>query len=316
MADDTKQMVISTQQEEIPRATHGSKDRPLRIGGIEIPCYVLPGDRRVLYQRAMVTALGMARGGSSRAGGDRLANFVGGKGLEPYISEELLRVTTNPIKFRTPRGTPAYGYDATVLVDICEAVLQARADNRLQPQQMHIAKQCEILVRGFARVGIIALVDEATGYQEVRNRDALERYLSKYISKELVRWSKMFPDEFYEQMYRLREWDYKEDSTQRPSIVGQYTLDLVYERLAPLVVDELKRLTPKDEKGRRKHKLFQRLTVDIGHDKLREHLVAIITLMKASPNWKSFYRLLERALPKHSETIRQLEMELENDPDY
>jgi hypothetical protein len=317
MTDNTTQALVpAEQEEEIPRATHGSKDRPLRIGGMEIPCYVLPGDRRVLYQRAMVAALGMKYGGNRNRGGDRLANFTAGKALEPYVSPELLRATTTPIKFRTPKGALAYGYDATILVDICEAVLQARSEGRLQAQQEHIAKQCEILVRGFARVGIIALVDEATGYQEVRKRDALEKYLSKYISKELVRWSKTFPDEFYEQIYRLRGWDYKEESSQRPGVVGHWTIDLVYDRLAPLVIDELKRLIPKDEKGRRKHKLFQRLNEDIGHDKLREHLIAVITLMKASPNWNSFYRLLQRALPKYTVTARQLEMELENDPDY
>jgi len=53
---------------------------------------------------------------------------------------------------------------------LCETVLQARKDGKLQSQQMHIAEQCEILVRGFARVGIIALVDEATGYQDYRSR--------------------------------------------------------------------------------------------------------------------------------------------------
>ncbi len=183
MADETNQIIAhADHDEEIPRATHGSKDRPLRIGGMEIPCYVLPDDRRVLYQRAMVAALGMKYGGNRNRGGDRLANFTAGKALEPYVSPELLRATTNPIKFRTPKGALAYGYDATILVDICEAVLQARVEDKLQAQQEHIAKQCEILVRGFARVGIIALVDEATGYQEVRKRDALEKYLSKYIS--------------------------------------------------------------------------------------------------------------------------------------
>jgi hypothetical protein len=301
--------------QDIPQATHGSKDSPLRIGGIEIPCYVLPGDQRVLYQRAMVKALGMSRGSSSTSGGDRLAKFIAGKALAPYVSPELLQVTTNPIKFKTTTGQIAYGYDATVLVDICEAVLQARADGRLQRQQDHIAMQCEMLVRGFARVGIIALVDEATGYQQVRRRRALEDYLSKYISKELVRWSKMFPDEFYEQMYRLRGWNYNQESTQRPGVVGHYTIDLVYDRLAPLVVDELKRLTPRDEKGRRKHKLFQRLTEDIGHEKLREHLIGVITLMKASPNWPTFYRMLQRALPKYTVNTRQLEMELEGEFD-
>ena len=294
--------------EKLPQATHGSKDRPLKIADIEIPCYVLEDGRRVLYQRAMVAALGMSRGSSSTSGGDRLAKFTSGKALAPYVSPELLRVTTNPIKFKTTHGHIAYGYDATVLVDLCDAVLRARADNKLQQQQLHIAAECELLIRGFARVGIIALVDEATGYQEVRARRALEEYLSRYISQELVRWSKMFPNEFYEEIYRLRGWDYHKETSHRPSVVGRYTIDLVYDRLAPLVVDELKRLTPKNEKGRRKHKLFQRLTEDIGHQKLREHLYALITLMKAAPNWNIFYRLVQRALPKYTDTPQQLEL--------
>jgi hypothetical protein len=82
------------------------------------------------------------------------------------ISKYLLEVNDltarirKPIKFVPPGGGPvAHGYEATILADICDAVLS----NVLQRQQEHIADQCEILLRGFARIGIIALVDEATG---------------------------------------------------------------------------------------------------------------------------------------------------------
>ena len=44
---------------EIAKATHGSRDSPLRIGDIEIPCYVLSDGRRVLVQKSLVAALGM-----------------------------------------------------------------------------------------------------------------------------------------------------------------------------------------------------------------------------------------------------------------
>jgi hypothetical protein len=39
------------------------------------------------------------------------------------------------------------------------------------------------LLRGFARVGIIALVDEATGFQRDRTKDALSKILEAYIAK-------------------------------------------------------------------------------------------------------------------------------------
>ncbi len=93
-----------------------------------------------------------------------------------------------------------------------------------------IATQCEILVRGFARIGVVALVDEATGYQKVRQRDELHKILEAYIAKELLPWTKRFPDEFYEEMFRLRGWGFDPESCKRPILVGKLTESIVYKR--------------------------------------------------------------------------------------
>ena len=91
--------------------------------------------------------------------------------LKPFITEELRRSAT-PIIFRSPAsGGKAFGFDATLLPQVCEVYLAARDANKLTGNQDHIAKACEILMRGLATVGIIALVDEATGYQDSRARD-------------------------------------------------------------------------------------------------------------------------------------------------
>ena len=296
--------IVQPTSEEVIQAIHGSADHPLRIGDLEIPCYVLEDERRVLAQGGMITSLEMSWGSGGKPGPDRLAKFTSGKGLKPFISAELRDRTANPIKFRAPNGKIAYGYEATVLADLCEAVLRARDDGKLQKQQEHIARRCEILVRGFARVGIIALVDEATGYQEIRARRALDKILEKFISDELLKWAKMFPDEFYQQMARLRGLHYSEIATKRPAYIGRLTNDIVYERLAPGVLEELKIKTPKDDKGRRKHRYHQWLTEDIGNPRLREHLWAVIGLMRASSNWRNFYGLLNRAFPKYTDHPR------------
>ncbi len=296
--------VVDEDDPVILRAGYGSPDHPLCIGDIEIPCYVLEDERRVLVQGAMIAALGMARGGPTKySTGDRLTRFTGQKALEPHISRETALVIANPVKFRTPNGAIAYGYEATILPDICEAVLRARDEGRLQSQQMKIAQRCELLIRGFARVGIIALVDEATGYQEYRARLALEEILTKFISEELRKWVKTFPDEFYRELFRLRGLSYSEVSSKRPVLLGRLTNDIVYRRLAPGVLEELQRITPKLPSGRRQHKYHQRLTEDIGHPRLREHLASVITLMKASPNWSTFHRLLQRSMPKYSDQL-------------
>ncbi len=161
------------------------------------------------------------------------------------------------------------------------------------------------MVRGLARVGIIALVDEATGYQEVRARNALAEILERFIATELRKWVKTFPAEFYQEMFRLRQWPYPRlgNQTQRPVMAGKLTNDIVYARLAPGVLEELRRLTPRDDKGRLKTHLHRRLTEDVGHPKLREHLSAVVALMKASDTWSVFMRSMNRALPRYGRTL-------------
>jgi hypothetical protein len=297
----------------VVQATHGSPDHPLRIGELEIPCYVLEDGRRVIHQRGMVTALGMSRGSSSVSGGDRLAKFANGKGLQPYVSDALREATQSPIKFHTPKGATAYGYEATVLADICEAVLQARTDGKLQKQQEHIAQQCEVLVRAFARVGIIALVDEATGYQEIRDRNELHKILDAYIAKELLPWTKRFPDEFYQEMFRLQGWQYSPMSIKRPRMVGKLTAEIVYERLPDGILEELRRKNPVVRKGQRRYRHHQFLTEEIGNPHLEKHLAVVTALMRASTNWRTFKSLLERAVPKT--TTHQLSLPIPDGED-
>jgi hypothetical protein len=185
------------------------------------------------------------------------------------------------------------------LADICDVVLTARRAGKLQAQQMHIADRCEILVRGFARVGIIALVDEATGFQRDRAATALSKILEAFIAKELQRWVQTFPPDYYEQIFRLRGRDYQHDQVQRPRYFGVLTNDIVYDRLAPGVLEQLKKANPKDETtGRRKHKNFQWLTSNIGYPKLREHLGAVIATMKLSNDWHDFKAKLDKNYPR------------------
>ncbi|HWS17411.1 MAG TPA: P63C domain-containing protein, partial [Candidatus Elarobacter sp.] len=237
----------------------------------------------------------MSLGGSS-LGRDRLAKFVGQERLKNFVPQHLSSGTLIPIEFKTPQGIRALGYEATILADICDAVLDARKANRLTKKQDHIAARCEILMRAFARVGIIALVDEVTGYQSDRARDALAKILEAFVAKELQKWVRTFPPDFYQELFRLRGLPYN-GSVKRPQYIGHLTNDLIYSRLAPGVLEELRRVTPKDEKGRRKGTFTQRLTLDIGVPRLREHVASVTTLMKASDNWGSFMPMLDRALP-------------------
>lgn len=285
----------------------GASDKPLVIGDIEIPCYVLEDETRVLTQSGMFAALGLARRGLVPVeGGARLPRFAASKAINPFIPNDLRYGLENPIPIAV--GPEAYGFPATMLPQICSAVLDARRAGALDPQQRRLAAQCEKIVEGLAIIGIIALVDEATGYQEIRAKRALATILEKFIAKELQPWTKTFPYEFYERIAYLKGWP-SSYAIKRPSVVGHYTNDLIYARLAPGLLEELKSRTPRFPSGTLRNKHFQWFTPDIGHPRLKEHLAAVIALMKAAPNWSSFRRSLQRAFPKPGE---QSQMELDD----
>jgi len=269
----------------------------LEIGDISISCYVLEDGTRVISHRGLQTALSMPiTGGARETAG--LVKRLEAKGL---TVNDLVARMLEPIVFLPLRGgRTVYGYEASVLADLCDVILEARKVGILTSQQQRIALRCEILVRGFAKVGIIALVDEATGYQVVRARTALAEILETFIKHELGKWARRFPTDFYRELFRLKklEWPFRKNP---PQYVGHWTNDLVYTRLAPGVLDELSRRTPKDAKGRRKHRFHQWLTEDVGHPRLQEHLSAVIALMKAFDDWDEFKKALDRSLPKYKE---------------
>ena len=279
----------------------GAPDRPLVIGDIEIPCYVLEDETRVLSQGGFLTAL--SRSIRSRSQPEELPNFLAPNNIKPFVSSDLL-ISSKPLLFQSSSGGKVgYGYRATLLPQVCEVYLKAREARVLRANQRHIAHRAEILMRGLATVGIIALVDEATGYQRLREERALATILEKFIAKELQPWTRTFPYEFYKQIFRLKGWPGPE-GTKRPVIIAQYTNDFVYERLAPGVLDDLKKLNPTiPGGGRRRYKHFQWFTPDFGHPKLREHLAAVTAFMRAAANWDQFIRMLNRGLPKQHNTI-------------
>ena len=285
----------------------GAPDRPLRIGEIEIPCYVLEGEIRVLSQSGFLRAIGRTgRAPTSPKRGDvyNLPVFLSQKNLKPFISNELMMSTT-PVLFQSPSaGKIAYGYLAELLPQVCDVYIEARDAGVLLPSQIHIAERAEILRRGLAHVAIIALVDEATGYQAVRRRRALEAILEKYLRPYQSRWAKRFPDDFYMEIFRLRGWEWQGMQVNRPQAVAQYTNDIIYRRIAPGLLSELQHLNPITESGERKHKHHQWLTGDFGQPDLYTHLHGVMAIMRtvrhSNPKraWDEFMRRLQRAYPK------------------
>ena len=285
------------------KAIAGEPDRPLVIGDVEIPCYVLENEERVLSQGGFLQAIGRSRTPKAGTGGvDKVPTFLAADNLKPFVPSAF-GVSTSPIPFQPADGGPiSYGYPAELLPKVCKVYLDARAAGALHSRQQHIAERAQALVIGLATVGIIALVDEATGYQRIREERALATILERFISEELRPWTRTFPFSFYEQIFRLRGWG-SVDGVKRPAVIGHYTNDIVYGRIAPGVLDELRLVNPVLPQGWRKNRHHQWFTEDHGHPKLKEHLAAVIALMRAAPDWDVFKRSLDRVFPKLGNTI-------------
>lgn len=291
----------------------------IKIGELEIDCAVLDNGTRLLSERAITKAFGGKRGGShwrrKKAGMEsNLPVYISASNIRPFISEDLEKALSNPIKYRHAKGAAVgNGLEATLLPKICSVFLSMRDAGMVLPSQTHIVTQADMLMRGLAEIGIIALIDEATGYQEVRDRHALQQILDKYLTEEKAKWAKTFPDDFYKKMFKLKGWNFNPLSVKRPGVIGHYTNDIVYQRLAPGILKKLQELNPRTDKGVRKGKHFQHFTEDYGLPELKEHLTKVMFLMDAAgDDWDLFKSLLNRASPRVGDTL-ELDLRVAND---
>jgi P63C domain len=295
---------------DVPRAEYTGE---LKIGNMVFPCSVLSDNTRILTQTDFMKGMGMYYSGwvaKNRTDEDASAevpHFLSFKGLKPYVDRHLGDLQSIILKYRTATGGTAHGIRAEIIPKICEVWLDADESTNLGPRQKQIAAKAKILMRSLAHVGIIALVDEATGFQGVRPKDALQVYLQKLIRKELAAWAKKFPDEFYENIYKLKSWPWPGMKKNRYSIVAHYTRNLVYERLAPGLLKELEAKSPIGESGNRPNKLHQWLTEDIGDPLLAQHLHSLIMFQRLAINsgfgWHRFVKMVDQVMPRRGETL-------------
>jgi hypothetical protein len=226
-----------------------------------------------------------------------LPAFLTAKNLKPFIPNDLY-VTSSQIEFRRVSGGKAFGYPAELLPLVCAVFDDADRAGKLSANQKHIAEKCRTLLRALLNIGIVALVDEATGYQKVRARDELQKILAAYVSPELLPWAKRFPDSFYEHLHRVRGWNYAPGSNTRTAYIGKLTNTLIYEQLPKGVLDELRSKNPKDpQTRRRKHNHHEFLTSDVGNPHLDRQIISVTTLLSVSDDWAEFTRLFSKKFP-------------------
>lgn len=290
----------STKQQKILKASYNGE---LDLNGFKISCAVLEDGTRVLVNRSLSRAFGLKGSGAywqrkKNQEGALLPEYISAKYLEPYISKEIYKKISNTIPYINNRNIITDGVKAELLADICDIYVKAGEKGALSENQQ-IAQNAYQILLAFSKVGIIALVDEATGYQYDREKDELQKILKAYISEKLLPWQKRFPDIFYKELFRLNGWDFTVNGIKkRPSVIGKWTNTLIYDQLPKGVLTELKRKTPKNAAGNRSARYHQFLTPDIGHPTLTAQINQIVTIFQLSDNmeqmWAQFEKLKQR----------------------
>ncbi len=270
---------VEAQKPDIPFSMFRGK---LTIGDVELECHVLNDLRRVLTQREVVRVL---------SGGRESGNLTRYLSRNPLINKELESGPT--IQFKVPASAQlATGYEGTLLVEICEKYLQARDQGLLKSSQLKLAKQAEVVVRACAKVGIIALIDEATGFQEVRAKRALQLKLQAFIADEMQEWARMFPEEFWYELARLEGVHYSPRS--RPLRWGRYVMMFVYDAIDSDVGKELRKKNPDPHFLQNHHQWLK----EFGRNKVNDQIQRVIAIMKLCSNMDDFRAKFARVFRK------------------
>lgn len=269
------------------------------LGFAKLPVAVLKDGTRVITTSGFSRALGFTTTGGHRKKKDQVAQlpyFLRINAVKALADNELI-ASIQPIPFKMVSGGNAIGYKASILPKICELFLKARDIGALTEKQLEYAASADLIMRSLAHIGIIALVDEATGYQEFRDKTALQAILDKYLSAEAAKWAKTFPDSFYLGIFKLKNWNPDKVIRGKPGVVAHYTKDLVYNRLAPGLLESLQEKNPITDSGRRRNCHHQFLTQEQGLSHLKGHLFMVQKIMKMSKNWDDFMEKINSLLP-------------------
>ncbi len=256
----------------------------LAIGNVEFNVYVLDNRKRVMAQREVVRAL------TGKLSGD-LPRLLEGEGLSDFI--DVANLLAQTISFSIP-GTQykAIGYEATLLLDICDAYLRARDEKKLTGRQLKLARQAEIITRACARVGITALIDEATGYQEFRQKQELQLKLQAFIAEDLQEWAVMFQPEFWFELARLEGIHYSPRS--RPLRWGKYIMAFVYDAIDADVGKELRKKNPDPHYKQNHHQWMK----EFGKQKVHDQIERVVTIMKLCENMEDFRQKFAKVFKK------------------
>ena len=303
----------------------------LPLNDVKVECYHLNNNKRVLSGRGLQKILGI----NTRENSGKKLVSVSGKTLEnlvisfkknekcPDEVNDIERVFRQEViqfvRIGTGGSTPKHtnGFEATFLMDICHFLQDVYLAGILPEKHNELHARATIISRAFAKSGIIAIIDEATGYNKAK--DEYRKLFKQFILEEAREWKKEFPDELIDIFYRIYGIT-KIKNRNHPMFFGKLINKYIYFPLANsngAILEKLREKNPiiisKTGNKYRKERYFQFLREELGMPELRKHIWKFVGIGSVSKNKTALERNFKRVFPNRDDPVElPIDFEIEN----
>jgi hypothetical protein len=291
----------------------------IAIDDLKIECYHLDNNTRVISGRGLQKILGINTRKSGKklieASGNTLQNLLISfkkKDNCPdtvYEIEKVFKDEVIQFKRKGAGGSAPYtnGFEATFLMDICHFIQDLYLSGILPEKYNELYDRATQVERAYSKLGIIAHIDEATGYN--KEKDEYHKLFKQYILEEAREWEKEFPEELIDIFYKIYGIK-KIKGKNHPWFFGKLINKYIYHPLAnsngailKMLQDKNPVIISKNGTRYRKSRFFQFLKEEIGLPELRKHIWKFIGVGSASVNKSQLERSFARAFPQKGDQI-------------
>lgn len=258
--------------------------------GIDVDCFVLNDEQKtaVISLTGMGEALGLGKSGG------RVSAFLKRQWIAPYVEHEITEKLKKPLVFQSgPSGTnpppvTVYGFDVSLIIDICHAIVRAGNSGKVQDRQKRIVAQAHIILGASAKAGIKGLVYALSGYDATR--EEVITAFKQFVQDEAREYEKEFPDQLYAEWYRIYRLPKPERN--KPWKFKHLTVDQVYKPLAKSNGKILQLTQAQRAQSKERYKKLHQFLSEIGVKALRQQLgqlLAIARLSKTKEDYEGFF---------------------------
>jgi hypothetical protein len=292
------------------KALYGSPSHLLKINSIDLECYILDDNTRIIGANKLEKAFGL-----DSKSDNSLYNFILNISRYSNVSDDIISVLQTPILFEIllddQTEKTISGYNSCLLFPICNCILKANSAGFLSVNQLKTAKIADKILKGSETKLLSNWIDEVTGFTFFKEnaKSQFRNYLMKIKNDAAFEWVVTFTDVFYEDLFIFIQSNWH-DLSHNPSKMADFIYSLIFLRIDDKILADLRSTKPKRSYVNKNGVLLNR-----EHPNLQQYNQNINSFLKESDFERSeFMQLLIKNYPKNTlrENIVFFEFETQN----